>query len=548
MRTCITSGSGGSVRSAPAGPRPRARALYGGPEEPYHVSSYRSLLVWVLGVPFALAGATFVGTWLLGMPLWAVILLAVLLPVLLTPLLQIVHGLRVARSRVRDRSDSWANAPRLRNHDDAREAARVPRSNVLPLEAPAQADAPADRIQMTSSTDIAEDGSETREAVHVVVVNYRSAPLTLELLASLVPEKEELAKIGATLRAVVVENDSGEFEQLEQGIADGGFGDWATLIRAPGNGGYADGNNIGTAHGYGLEPRPSYFHYLNPDARIRPRAVCELVNFLREHPRVGLAGSSFYGGDEKLWPFAFRFPTLFSEIESSISFGPISKLFGRWVVARVMGDVPEKTDWGPGASMMVRREVIDQIGGMDANFFLYFEETDFCRSAQQQGWEYWRVPASRVLHYAGHSTGVTKQRDHAVRLPGYWYESRRRYYVKNHGRLYAVLCDLAACFSTLLGNAKYLAQGRRRLIVPHRIRDILRYSPLWPRQRRRPQRAELPPGPGRHRICGALSPAPGLRPTVPHGNGGVRETGSRGATPMSSGHLPFLHVLHMEYL
>jgi hypothetical protein len=86
---------------------------------------------------------------------------------------------------------------------------------------------------------------------------------------------------------------------------------------------------------------------------------------------------------------------------------------------------------------------IDEIGGVDENFFLYYEEVDFCRRAARHGWECWHVPESRVVHLVGQSTGVTRRHKRIGRRPFYWLESRRRYYSKHHNRLYGRLADMA---------------------------------------------------------------------------------------------------------
>jgi hypothetical protein len=80
---------------------------------------------------------------------------------------------------------------------------------------------------------------------------------------------------------------------------------------------------------------------------------------------------------------------------------------------------------------------------MDEQYFLYFEETDFCLHARRAGWSCWYVPASRVMHIAGQSTGVTNRDGPPRRRPQYLFDSRRRYFVKNHGLGYAALADVA---------------------------------------------------------------------------------------------------------
>ena len=72
----------------------------------------------------------------------------------------------------------------------------------------------------------------------------------------------------------------------------------------------------------------------------------------------------------------------------------------------------------------------EAVGLFDEGFFLYYEETDLCRRAVSAGWQVWFVPGSRVVHHEGASTGI---RNWKRRRPRYWYESRRRYFVKAFG-------------------------------------------------------------------------------------------------------------------
>jgi GT2 family glycosyltransferase len=86
---------------------------------------------------------------------------------------------------------------------------------------------------------------------------------------------------------------------------------------------------------------------------------------------------------------------------------------------------------------MVRREVFDAIGMLDEGYFLYYEEVDFCRRAARAGWPCWYVPAARVVHRIGSSTGWMTNR----RRPQYWFDSRRRYFRRHLGPAKTLLAD-----------------------------------------------------------------------------------------------------------
>ena len=312
--------------------------------------------------------------------------------------------------------------------------------------------------------------------VVVAIVTYKSADLTVACIRSIQAER---AASKLRISVVVVDNVSGDAPAIAQAIVDNHWGSWVKLIVAPKNGGFAYGNNIAMGEAALMGP-PRYCHLLNPDTELRPGAIDNLVSFLDENVSVGIAGSSFENLDGSDWPIAFRFPTLLSEVEAGLQTGLVSRILSRWVVAREMGKSAEPIDWVPGASMMVRWGVIEKIGGLDENYFLYFEETDFCRRSSQRGFQTWYVPASRVMHIAGQSTKVTERDAKAKRLPGYWFESRRRYFATTYGLGYAIATDLAALAAYGLGFLKRLLLGRGHEAVPYFIRDLWTYSVLRP--------------------------------------------------------------------
>jgi N-acetylglucosaminyl-diphospho-decaprenol L-rhamnosyltransferase len=309
--------------------------------------------------------------------------------------------------------------------------------------------------------------------VVVVIVNYRTAPLTIASLRALAPEIA--ACPGVT--AVVVENASGDDSsaRIRSAITEAGWS-WVTFIESERNGGYAAGNNLAIRPRLDGAVGPDYFLLLNPDTEVRPGAVTALVDFMEQHPAVGVAGSSLLNPDGAAWATAFRFPSVLGELESGVRLGPVTRLLDRWVVPMKMGEEPRQVDWVPGASMLVRRQVFETVGLMDEEYFLYFEETDFCLQARRAGWSCWYVPASRVMHIAGQSTGVTDREAAPRRRPQYLFDSRRRYFVKNHGLGYAALADLAWSLGFASWRVRRRLQGKPDLDPPCLLADSLRNS------------------------------------------------------------------------
>lgn len=311
----------------------------------------------------------------------------------------------------------------------------------------------------------------------VSIVNYRTGALVVDCLASL--ETEVAGMPG--LRIIVIDNASGDDScaRIEAAIASNGWSGWAKLVRAPRNGGFAYGNNLAIEEAAkGLEA-PELTWLLNPDTRVVPGAAAALASFMRRHPKAGIAGSGLLTAEGIPWPYAFRFPTILAEMERGLRLGIVTRLLRNHQLLRRMEDVTAPVDWVSGSSMVIRSAVFDGIGPMDEAYFLYFEETDFCQLARRAGWECWYVPEAKVLHLAGASTGITADQPCIGRMPAYWFDSRRRYFVKNHGRLYAIGADIVWVVSHLLWRARRRLQSRPDPDPPRLLRDFLARSALW---------------------------------------------------------------------
>jgi len=309
----------------------------------------------------------------------------------------------------------------------------------------------------------------------IVTVNYRTADLVINSLRSLQPE---IQAIPGT-RVAIVDNNSGDGSagKIAAAIAVEGWQDWAVLMPSPVNGGFSYGNNYAIRPALQSANPPDYFLLLNPDTQVHPGAIKALIDFLDQHPEAGIAGSSFEEQNGKLWPYAFRFPSIISEFEGGFRLGFVTKLLAKWKVVNEMAqDHEQEIDWLPGASMMIRREVFETIGLMDEGYFLYYEETDFCLQAKRAGWTCWYVPQSRVMHILGQSTGVTAKNQAPKRLPQYWYDSRRRYFMKNYGWLYAALADLTWLIGYALWRVRRVLQQKPDGDPPQMLWDSFRNS------------------------------------------------------------------------
>lgn len=313
------------------------------------------------------------------------------------------------------------------------------------------------------------------QGIAIVIVNYRTGPLVVDCLHSLAPE----IAANPCCRVTVVDNASGDgsADMIASAIENAGWHGWVQLIVSPVNGGFGAGNNLALrAVLRGADADLVWL--LNPDTCVRPGALAAISGFMAEQPSVGITGTMIEQADGSPWPYSFRFPSVLGEVERGMRFGPISRLLANHAVLRRMENRPQRTAWVSGCSMVVRRAVFDQVGLFDEGYFLYFEETDFCLAAERAGWACWYLPQAQIMHIAGQSTGITGSELGKRRLPRYWFESRRRYFTKNHGRSYAALADIAWIVSHLVWTMRRTLQRLPDPDPPFLLRDFLANSAL----------------------------------------------------------------------
>jgi len=315
-----------------------------------------------------------------------------------------------------------------------------------------------------------------RPRILIVIVNYKVAKLAIDSLASLEGELSSLPGI----RVVVVDNDSrdGSVEALRMAIATRGWDDWVKLEPSSQNVGFAAGNNLGIRLGWRTLPQspPDYVLLLNPDTVVCPGSIKVLLKFLENRPEVGIAAGRSEDPDGTPQHCCFRFPNAWNEFASNARLGVIDRLLRKRICRVPISDEAHPIDWASGAFLLIRREVIEQIGLFDENYFLYYEETDLIRRARQGGWTCWHVPQSRIVHLVGFSSGVTVRHRRPDRKPRYWFDSRRRYFLKHHGFFYTAWADLLAILGVALGRAREILLWRPKAYPPRFLWDFVRNS------------------------------------------------------------------------
>jgi hypothetical protein len=306
----------------------------------------------------------------------------------------------------------------------------------------------------------------------VVIVSYRVTDLTIDCLRSLVPEVRTIPDA----RVAVCENGTGgDAEQrLREAIDGNGWRPWVDLTSVHPNRGFTGGNNAVIRPAMASADPPEYVLLLNADTIVIPGAIRALVEFMDAHPSAGIAGSLLQGTDGEVQGSPFRYYGVINEFDRALRLGPVSKLLSRWSTILPKPAQAAPVPWVCGASMIIRRAVVQAIGPLDEDFYTYFDDIDYCLNAARAGWSTWWVPESRIIHLEGASTGVTRRV--VKRRPPYWFQARRRFYIKNHGALVAALADAAFVTGFALWRLRRRIQRKPDNDPPHMLRDAIAQS------------------------------------------------------------------------
>ena len=318
---------------------------------------------------------------------------------------------------------------------------------------------------------------DNQRAVRVlaVILNYRTPELAIQCLGSL---EHEVKQIGS-MHVAVADNASGDgsVDKIAAAIASHGW-DWCTLFPLEENGGFCFGNNAAIRPFLNGDDPPEFVMLVNPDAYIRRNAITRLLGFMDTHQEVGIAGARQEGPDGTPQNCAFRFPSIQSELLGGFRLGVLTKALRNRDLLYELGDQALEVDWVSGAAMMIRTEVFEDVGLLDEGYFLYFDEVDFCLRSRRAGWLVYYVPDGVVAHLQAQATGITDGRKKQGRYPNYWFDSRRRFFVKNHGKLRAVAADVAFLTGYTTYRARRAIQRKPDLDPPMFWYDFLRNSTL----------------------------------------------------------------------
>jgi len=229
---------------------------------------------------------------------------------------------------------------------------------------------------------------ETRQGmeISIIILSYKMKGLVRNCLRAL-----QDAQLDLLHEIIIVDNGSQDnIEELQQQFPD------IKIVIAPENLGMGAGNNLGIK-----KARGKYLLMLNPDIYIFPGAIEKMYNYIKDKPDIGLVSPRLLNPDKTLQYTCYRWHQPLTPLYRRTFLGRL-----KWAQKKIdhflMTDFDHQTiqavDWCQGSCFLIPKEVIDQVGQFDEQFFMYFEDTDLCRRIWQKGYQIIYLGDTELIH------------------------------------------------------------------------------------------------------------------------------------------------------
>jgi len=265
-------------------------------------------------------------------------------------------------------------------------------------------------------------------AVSIIIVSFNTADVLQQCLHAV---REAAARL--TVEVIVIDNASwdGSADMVESRFPE------VKLIRNASNMGFAKACNQGIRMSSG-----AYILLLNSDVQLLPDTLEKMVRFMGERDEAGAAACQLQNSDGSVQPSVRDFPSLKGELFGALFLDrlfPSSHLFGSYRKKNLRGDGVAPVDQVSGAFLLVRREVLRQVGPLDERFFIYYEDVDWCLRIRQAGWTILYVPECAAIHFGGRSADQFRAFPYVEGM-----RSKILYFRKHHGPFVTLLVQLVA--------------------------------------------------------------------------------------------------------
>lgn len=231
--------------------------------------------------------------------------------------------------------------------------------------------------------------------LHLVLLNYLSKDDVLTALDTIF---KDISGSVFDIQITVADNSENK-DGIKEAVAE--KFPQIKYLDCGGNVGFGRGNTKALA-----EVPARYYFVLNPDARVpeNTKTIERMINFMDEHPKIGCIGPKLLNPDWTLQFSCYRFdlPAIMikplKHIDWDRKYKWIKKYSDRLLMKDFDHNETRPVDWVQGSAMLVRKDVVDQIGWFDGRYFMYMEDCDWCRTMWEKGWPVYYIHDIIVLH------------------------------------------------------------------------------------------------------------------------------------------------------
>ncbi|NQV03069.1 MAG: glycosyltransferase family 2 protein, partial [Bacteroidia bacterium] len=298
----------------------------------------------------------------------------------------------------------------------------------------------------------------------IIIVNYNVKYFVEQCIHSI-----QKAVNGLSMEIFVVDNNSvdGSVRMIREKFPD------VHLIENKDNKGFSRANNQAIRKAKG-----EYILVLNPDTILEDDTLTKCTKFMDEHPDAGGLGVKMIDGKGKFLPESKRglpSPSVaFFKMFGFSSLFPRSKLFNKYHLGYLDKNKTHEVDVLAGAFMMLRKSVLNKIGLLDEDFFMYGEDIDLSYRITQAGYKNYYFPGTRIIHYKGESTKKSSM-NYVFMFYTAMIIFARKHFSKENARIYSLLINLAIYLHAFLSIAtRFLT----RIALPFSD-ALLIYGGIW---------------------------------------------------------------------
>lgn len=249
----------------------------------------------------------------------------------------------------------------------------------------------------------------------IIIVSWNVRDLLKENLKAIYGSENRIG-----LEVFVVDNNSsdGSAEMVKNEFKE------VKLIANKENAGFARANNQVLK-----EAKGRYILLLNPDMRVLPGTIEGMVGWMDAHPEAGVAGCRLVKENGGIVPHVRRFPAVWDQLAIILKLPHLfPAVLNKYLLKEFDYSKEAEVDSIRGSFFMIRREVIDKLGGLDERYFVWFEEVDYCRQAKRAGWKVMYAPEVKCVDYIGKSFLQVRR----GKAQEYFRDSMLKYFKKWH--------------------------------------------------------------------------------------------------------------------